>query len=107
MNQTPDTPDFSPGSLGCHEALYMAFLFADMVDKKLAEHPAVQTNHEWRTEAAKAVKALLNLYNMIADEHLHLGHFTQQSQSSRRPKPRQERTDPPGWHRGLAYGASA
>jgi hypothetical protein len=37
---------FAPGTLGCHEALHMASVLADMVDVQLAEHPAVRLNPE-------------------------------------------------------------
>jgi hypothetical protein len=69
----PDRDDparYAPGTFGCHEALHMAYVFAAMVDRELAEHPAVTTNPEWKALAERAVEALNELYQAIGAGHL-------------------------------------
>ncbi len=62
--------NFEPGSVGCHEALHMASVFMDSVDRHLAEHPAVLAVPEWFRLAEEASTALFNLYQAIGDRHL-------------------------------------
>lgn len=62
--------DFKPGTFGCHEALHMASVFNNLVEERLAEHPAVLTNPEWYALAHEAGLALWNLYQAIGAEHL-------------------------------------
>ena len=62
--------DFAPGSFGCHEALQMASVFMDSVDRHLADHPAVLAVPEWFRLAEEASTALFNLYQAIGDRHL-------------------------------------
>ncbi len=61
---------FSPGSLGCHEALQMSSVFMDIVGRHLCEHPAVLANPDWYRLASEAQTALFNLYQAIGDAHL-------------------------------------
>jgi hypothetical protein len=65
-----DRPDFSPGTMGCHEALHMASFLADAVDLQLCAHPSVLMNPEWRELADTAKKALADLYGKIGNAHL-------------------------------------
>jgi hypothetical protein len=67
---TDDKPDFSPGSLGCHEALHMASFLAGAVEDELCEHPAILLNLEWKALARDASDKLVELYNAIGRSHL-------------------------------------
>ncbi|GAB4067980.1 hypothetical protein KHC28_11280 [Ancylobacter sonchi] len=62
--------DFAPGTFGCHEALQMASVFNDSVERHLADHPSILTNPEWYALAHEAGLALWNLYQAIGGEHL-------------------------------------
>ncbi len=55
---------------GVHECLHMASFLAQAVDCQLCEHDAVKANGEWFDLAEKAQKALYDLYQSIAREHL-------------------------------------
>lgn len=61
---------FKPGSFGCHEALHMASVLAEMVDERLCEHPAIQGNAIWLATAKEAAALLFDLYQMIGAAHL-------------------------------------
>lgn len=61
---------FAPGSFGCHEALQMAAVFLDSVDRHLCAHPAVLAHADWYRLASEAQTALYNLYQAIGDAHL-------------------------------------
>ena len=61
---------YSPGSFGCHEALQMASVFMDSVDRHLCAHPAVLAHADWYRLASEAQAALYNLYQAIGDAHL-------------------------------------
>lgn len=61
---------FAPGSFGCHEALHMASVLAEMVEARLCEHPAVQMVPEWKALADRAAAALHDLYQAIGARHL-------------------------------------
>lgn len=61
---------FKPGSFGCHEALHMASVLAEMIDEQLCQHNAVSTRPEWLALATTAREALHNLYQAIGKEHL-------------------------------------
>jgi hypothetical protein len=63
-------PDFTPGSIGCHEALHMASFLCAAVDEQLCEHEAVKLNPEWVALADRARDALMDLYQAIGAEHL-------------------------------------
>lgn len=60
---------FAPGTYGCHEALHIAAVLAAMVDRELAEHPAVKANPAWKALADRASDALGDLYQAIGAEH--------------------------------------
>lgn len=61
---------FKPGTHGCHEALHMAHVLAELVYARLAEHEAIMQNPEWRTMAKKAGDTLHDLYQAIGQEHM-------------------------------------
>jgi hypothetical protein len=61
---------FAPGSFGCHEALKLASVFLDTVDRHLCAHPAVLAHADWYRLASEAQTALYNLYQAIGDVHL-------------------------------------
>ena len=63
-------PDFSPGSMGCHEALHMASFLCSAVDEELTQHAAIKANPEWLALAQKAVDTLMELYQKIGAKHL-------------------------------------
>ena len=63
-------PDFSPGSLGCHEALHMASFLCHSVDSELCEHEAIKADPKWLALAQKAAGALMDLYQSIGAKHL-------------------------------------
>lgn len=65
-----DPAQFRPGSYGAHEALHMASVFADMVDRHLCEHPTVVANEAWTALANRAADALHDLYQAIGAEHM-------------------------------------
>jgi hypothetical protein len=60
---------FAPGTQGCHEALHMAHVLAEMVDERLCEHPAVRMDPEWKALADRAAEALHDLYQAIGARH--------------------------------------
>ena len=60
---------FSPGTLGCHEALDRTSILADQVEN-LSEHPAIMLNPEWRRIACAAAELLADLYQKIGAVHL-------------------------------------
>jgi hypothetical protein len=62
--------DFAPGTFGCHEALHMAHVLAELVEMRLCEHPAIQANAHWQERAATAAAALHELYQAIGRAHL-------------------------------------
>ena len=64
-----DAARFAPGSFGCHEALHLAHVLADTVERHLAEHPAIQPRPEWLTQATRAADALHALYQAIGAVH--------------------------------------
>ena len=65
-----DTARYAPGSFGCHEALHMSLVLATMVDRDLADHPAIESRPEWKALADRAMEALNELYQVIGREHL-------------------------------------
>lgn len=65
-----DPKNFAPGSFGCHEAMHMAHVLAEMVDERLCQHPAVMLKPEWGELAEQACAALHQLYQDIAQEHM-------------------------------------
>ncbi|WP_439597518.1 hypothetical protein [Falsiroseomonas sp.] len=61
---------FAPGTYGCHEALHMAHVLAELVDDRLCGHPAVRLVPEWKALADQAATALQDLYQAIGARHL-------------------------------------
>ncbi|MBF0353825.1 MAG: hypothetical protein HQL43_01135 [Alphaproteobacteria bacterium] len=64
---------FAPGTFGCHEALHMASVSLEIVDRHLLEHPAIALKPEWFALAEKAHQALFDLYQAIGGETLETG----------------------------------
>ena len=62
--------DFTPGPLGCHEAMHMASFLAGAVDDELCDHPALILKPEWNVLAHEARDNLVALYNAIGRDHL-------------------------------------
>ena len=70
---TPPEDDprlFAPGTHGCHEALHVALMFAEIVDEYLVRHPAIKAKPEWAAQAETARRALFSLYQAIGRDHL-------------------------------------
>jgi hypothetical protein len=63
-------PDFSPGTMGCHEVLHMAAFLTHAIDTEILDHPAIVKNPKWRKHALKALNAMAALYQAIGSEHL-------------------------------------
>ena len=61
---------FAPGTPGCHEALHVASMLCDSVDRYICDHPAVLGDPEWYQLASEAQDALFNLYQAIGAKHL-------------------------------------
>lgn len=62
--------EFAPGTAGCHEAMHLASVVMDTVDRHLCDHPAVLSNPDWYRLADEAQTCLFNLYQAIAEKHL-------------------------------------
>lgn len=60
----------APGSFGCHEALHVASVLAEMVDERLCQHPSVTMYPMWKHLADKARDDLFELYQEIGRLHL-------------------------------------
>jgi ClpX C4-type zinc finger len=67
----PKRPPFpnDPGSFGCHEALHLAKVFGEIIDRYLVAHPAIRWNPDWNTSATKIVQALRDLHQSISSQH--------------------------------------
>lgn len=48
-----------------HEALHVAHMLADVVQRHLAEHPAIVANEAWKAETDGIVDRLAELYQQI------------------------------------------
>jgi hypothetical protein len=68
--ESKESKKFAPGTMGCHEALHMAAVFANAVDKELCDHPAISRNPAWLALAREAEERLAALYEAIGREHL-------------------------------------
>ncbi len=66
----PNSLLFAPGTPGCHEALHMANVLAELIDARLCQHPTVSLRPEWQALAARAMEALHELYQAIGADHL-------------------------------------
>jgi hypothetical protein len=62
--------DFAPGTFGCHEALHVTDIMADMVERYVVEHPSIKQNPDWLALAETASVALAKLYQAIGEAHL-------------------------------------
>ncbi len=74
VSETNDTDTdpaaYVPGTFGCHEAMHMASVAMEMVDRHLCEHPAIKGNEAWFHLAGRAFDALFELYQAIGAEHM-------------------------------------
>lgn len=64
--------DFVPGTFGCHEALHVANVLAELIESRLREHPAIKGYADWTAKAAAAAEALQELYQAIGSAHVPL-----------------------------------
>lgn len=62
--------DFSPGTMGCHEALHMASFLADAIDREILNHPSVVADPKWKKLASRSFNAMAKLYQEIGGKHL-------------------------------------
>ena len=60
---------FAPGTMGCHEALHMANMMADTLDRQLLTHPAIILNPVWYARVWRACDELGALYQEIGAVH--------------------------------------
>jgi hypothetical protein len=61
---------YSPGTCGCHEALHVSSIVANLIADRLMEHGAVIQNPEWYRLAQQAHSAMFDLYQAIGAVHL-------------------------------------
>lgn len=60
---------FAPGSMGCHEALHVANMMADTLERHLLTHPAIILNPDWYARVSRACHELGTLYQEIGAAH--------------------------------------
>ena len=70
---------FAPGSMGCHEALHMANMMADTLDRQLLTHPAIILNPVWYARVWRACDELGALYQEIGAVHFGGGDVLEKS----------------------------
>jgi hypothetical protein len=61
---------YGPNSFGCHEALHVTNLALGLIERELADHPAILIEPEWYTHVRKAQDELFALYQKIGAAHL-------------------------------------
>ena len=61
---------YSPGTMGCHEALHMASFLANSIDQEILSHPAIEAVPEWKALAQRSLDAMAELYGKIGEKHL-------------------------------------
>ncbi len=61
--------DFTPGTVGCHEAMHMAAYLLNNVTQELCDHPAVIQDAEFFRLASEAESALASLFTKIKKVH--------------------------------------
>ena len=61
---------FQPGSFGCHEALHVASMLADIVSTQLLDHPAILLDSDLYRRAHSIHAELVDLYQSIGAKHL-------------------------------------
>lgn len=61
---------YSPGTFGSHEALHASHMILGLIERELAEHPAILLQPEWYAHVRKAQDELFSLYQKIGAEHL-------------------------------------
>ena len=62
--------NFYPGTFGCHEAMHMALVLAEMVGARLCDHPTIILSTRWSELAEKAEQALHALYQAMGEQHV-------------------------------------
>lgn len=60
---------YEPGSFGCHEALHLVYVFTDMFQRHIAEHPAIGLCPDWQKQTQKIGEMLGDLYQEIGQAH--------------------------------------
>ena len=70
QTDAPSEPDFSPGTMGCHEALHMASFLTSVIEREILNHPAIKANPEWKKLAQRSFGAMAKLYQKIGEKHL-------------------------------------
>lgn len=70
LGEDTDLSGFAPGSFGCHELLDRTALLAGSVDDWLLNNPACLSRPDWFRLASKALNALQELYDNVAEEHI-------------------------------------
>lgn len=66
--EASSTEDFSPGTLGYHEALHMTSFFSDAIDKEILNHPAIEANPALKILAQLSFNAMAELYQKIGEK---------------------------------------
>lgn len=56
---------YGPGTFGDHEALHVANLILGLIERELAEHPAILLQPEWYAHVRRAQDELSSLYQKI------------------------------------------
>lgn len=56
---------YGPGSFGSHEALHTSNLILHLIERELAEHPAILLHPEWFAHVRAAQDELSSLYQKI------------------------------------------
>jgi 23S rRNA G2445 N2-methylase RlmL len=65
-----DPKNFAPGTYGCHEALHVANMMVEMLERHLGDHPAILSNPEWKARVDRAADELASLYQEIGAAHV-------------------------------------
>ncbi len=65
-----DPKDYTPGTFGCHEALHVTNMMVEVLERHLAEHPAIQANSAWKARVERAQDELAALYQEIGAAHI-------------------------------------
>jgi hypothetical protein len=58
--------EYAPGRLACQEALHLAQVFSEMLERHLAGHPALRGNAAWKAKAERAAAELGALHREMA-----------------------------------------
>ncbi|MBN8997696.1 MAG: hypothetical protein J0H94_21010 [Rhizobiales bacterium] len=61
---------YGPESFGCHEALHVANIVVNLIDRELRAHPAILQNADWYAHVRRAQDELWALYQKIGAAHV-------------------------------------